>query len=89
MRPRHAALALLLLLTGCSHTLVVVQWGIGNKSAASLAPLTPEAYCMALLSPNIKLRKLPPSLTTEEKVFCSQILAKHETPPPDTPPKEK
>jgi hypothetical protein len=70
-----AALALTIsLLTGCSHTLVVVQWGIGNKSAASLAPITPEAYCMALLSPNISFKKLPPTLTTEQKAYCEDVL---------------
>ena len=87
MRPRHAALALLLLLTGCCHTLVVVQWGIGNKSAASLAPMTPEAYCMALISPNISLKKLPPTATTEQKQFCQDLL-QHPPTPQTKPSKE-
>lgn len=72
---RHAGLALLsLVLSGCSHTLVVVQWGIGNKNASAIAPLTPEAYCMALLSPNISIKKLPPTATTEQKAFCQDVL---------------
>lgn len=80
-------MALALLLTGCSHTLVVVQWGIGNKSAASLAPLTPEAYCLALLSPNISFKKLPPTLTTEQKEYCEDVLLAASKPKPPTPPK--
>ncbi len=72
---RLLALAISLLLTGCTHTLVVVQWGIGNKNAAALAPdFTPEAYCMALLSPNISFKKLPPTLTTEQHEYCQDVL---------------
>jgi hypothetical protein len=72
---RNLALSISLLMTmGCTHTLIVVQWGIGNKSAASLAPLTPEAYCLALLSPNISFKKLPPTLTTEQKAYCEDLL---------------
>jgi hypothetical protein len=78
----------LLLLTGCSHTLIVVQWGIGNKSAASLAPLTPEAYCLALLSPNISFKKLPPTLTTEQKEYCEAVLQAASQPKPPKPPKQ-
>ena len=76
MKPsRHAALALLSpLLTGCTHTLIVVSVGFGNKTAAAIAPMTPEAYCMALLSPNISLKKLPPTATTEQKDFCEDLL---------------
>ena len=72
---RQVTLALWLLpLLGCSHTLIVVNVGFANKAAASLAPMTPEAYCMALLSPNISLKKLPPSATTEQKHFCEDLL---------------
>ena len=63
-----------LLLTGCTHTLIVINVGFANKAAASLAPLTPEAYCMAMLSPNISLKKLPPTATTEQKDFCEDLL---------------
>lgn len=65
----------LLLLTGCTHNLIVVNWGIGNKTAAAMAPdFTPEAYCMALISPNISFKKLPPTLTTEQHEYCEDVL---------------
>ena len=73
---RLCLVASLALLTGCSHTLIVVNWGIGNKTAASMGPpeLTPEAFCMALLSPNISFKKLPPTVTTEQKEYCQDVL---------------
>jgi hypothetical protein len=59
--------------------LIVVNAGVANKSAAATAAaLTPESYCMALLSAkSVKFHSKPyPRVTTEQEDFCNQIEAK-------------
>jgi len=51
-----------------------------------MAPMTPEAYCLALLTPNISLKKLPGTISTEQKNFCEELL---EHPPIKNPQEAK
>jgi hypothetical protein len=69
-------LCLLLLLTGCTHTLLVMNIGIANKSATSFGyELTPENYCTALSSPNVQFAgKVTPAITTEQSDFCHTVI---------------
>jgi hypothetical protein len=63
-------------LNGCYHHMLVINIGFANKIAASQgAPMNPQAYCLALLSPNIVFTDVPPALTTEQKHFCEAALA--------------
>lgn len=72
---KAAKLSLLLLLLGCRHSMLVMQVGIGNKTAASLgAILTPEEYCIALTNSKIVFRGKPaPKLTQEQEEFCDDV----------------
>jgi hypothetical protein len=67
------SMMVLLVLCGCAHSVVFINCGFGNKTAAAFAaPLTPEAYCIALLDSKVKLR---PVLTQEQQNFCKQVEA--------------
>jgi hypothetical protein len=67
---------LLLPLVGCYHHMLVINIGIANKVAASQGvPMNPQAYCLALLSPNIVFTDAPPALSTEQKHFCEAEMA--------------
>lgn len=69
------SLSLLVLLCGCTHCVLVVNLGIANKSAAAMAPLTPQAYCMALISSRVRYRSKPaPTLTQEQQDFCKEVI---------------
>lgn len=63
-------------LMGCYHHMLVINIGFANKIAASQgAPMNPQAYCLALLTPNVVFTDAPPALTTEQKHFCETALA--------------
>jgi hypothetical protein len=67
-----------MMLAGCAHSLIVVNAGIGNKTAASMmGAMTPDIYCMALLSTDsLKFRSKPyPQVTAEQADFCHTVTA--------------
>lgn len=69
-----ACCVMCLLLCGCAHSVLIINLGIGNKSAASLAAtLTPEEYCYALTGAHISLKKRPAGLTQEQAAFCNTV----------------
>jgi hypothetical protein len=71
-------LAAPLLLTGC-YNLVVVNAGVANKSAASLAaPLTPKVACAALASAKVSLTGTDRGMSADEVKTCENILEKEQ-----------
>jgi hypothetical protein len=75
---RLYTLAPMFLLTGC-YNLVVVNAGIANKSAASLAaPLDPKVACAALASAKVSLTGTDKAMTAEEVKTCVNILEKEQ-----------
>jgi hypothetical protein len=78
---RHFSVLAVLLLTGC-HSLIVLNCGIANKSAAALAaPMTARAYCLALLAPDLDIHghsKGRADVSTEQRDFCNDVLGQPE-----------
>ena len=78
MRP--LALIPLLALTGCSGIINVNVMSIAKAANATAAPLTPKAYCMALLTPDIEIaggtEVVAPRASAEQKQFCDEALKK-------------
>jgi hypothetical protein len=65
-----------MILAGCRHTLIVVNAGIANKTAAGLGAMSPETYCLALTASNIRFRGRPaPALSQQQVDFCRDVLA--------------
>jgi hypothetical protein len=73
-------LFVLLPLMGCGHTLFVVNLGFVTKTAAGIgAAPDAEAFCIALLSPNVKFHgAVFPKLTQEQIDFCKAAIEKKE-----------
>jgi hypothetical protein len=58
---------------------VVINAGVANKSAASLAaPLDPKVACAALASAKVSLTGTDKAMTAEEVKTCINILEKEE-----------
>lgn len=71
------ALVLLILLVGCAHSVVFINFGFGNKTAAGFgAPnINAETYCIALMDSRIRYKgKLTPAMTVEQWQFCDNVL---------------
>jgi len=78
MKLTYAALAIAALhLTGC-YNLVVVNVGVGNKSAAaSAAPFDLEAYCAALTGQPVTIKGT--QITAQSIQMCNAIAARKGT----------
>lgn len=78
MALRVIALSMLVVcLVGCAHSVVFINFGFGNKTAAGFgAPqITAETYCVALMDSRIRFKgKLTPAVTMEQWKFCDQVL---------------
>jgi hypothetical protein len=76
MKMAGASIVLLIPTLGCYHHMLVINVGFANKIAAAQGvPMTSQAYCLALLSPNVLLTNSPPELTTEQKQYCAAELS--------------
>jgi hypothetical protein len=81
MKLTYAALAIAALhLTGC-YNLVIVNVGVGNKSAAaSAAPFDLEAYCAALTGqPFVISGQKGTQITSQAVKMCNAIAARKGT----------
>ena len=70
-------MAALVLLCGCAHSVVFINFGFGNKTAAGFgAPnINAETYCVALMDSRIRFKgKLTPAMTLEQWQFCDNVL---------------
>lgn len=62
-----------LLLTGC-YNLVVINLGVGNKTAAALAaPIDIEAFCAALQNRAITLNTRKTDLDQQAELLCETV----------------
>ena len=75
-------LALLLFCnTGC-YNLVVINVGIGNKSAASVAaPLDPAVQCAALAAANFTVSTATKNATADQIATCEKTLEQQKRKP--------
>ena len=79
MRRAHIVVIATLLLSGC-HSLIVINAGIANKSAAALAaPIDPAAFCAALTQKVFKLHGFHADITPEEMTeACGEQLVEEQ-----------
>lgn len=70
-----------LLLAGCAHSLIVVNAGIGNKTAAAMgAPFDAKAFCAALTRQGFTIKIKPikgqeASMTADDaNALCQEIV---------------
>ena len=82
MKPAMILVSLaLLLLTGC-YSMLVVNFGVANKSASALqAPLDPAVACTALASPRVTITAKAPVAGDAAQDWiktCEAIIAKQE-----------
>jgi hypothetical protein len=79
---KKIALVFLLPLTGC-YNIVVINVGVGNKSAAAIAaPFDLEAYCAALANHSLHLDMGAgqPKFEQESERLCESVAKKKGTP---------
>jgi hypothetical protein len=76
MRQHILAISTALLCTTGCYNLVVINVGIGNKSAAAVAaPLDPVVECAALASASLTVNTATKNATADQVANCQQIIA--------------